>query len=221
MMRMTWVIVIAASCAMVGTAAWAATKDEPKIGVVDVQRVIKDAPRMKQYSEELEAFKQTLSTKMFLRARNEMLDENEIKELLDLKTKASPTSADNARVKALTDTERSRDDELKKLQETNKLDDAQKARMKELQELQRKSKEVGEAATKDSFDQLESKSADVWAKAESEMQVAVSKVAEARKLPLVLAKRIVLSEGETVSAVLFGGIDVTDDVIAKLDRKAQ
>lgn len=221
MLRMTRVMAAVAAFVLVGTAAWTASSNEPRIGVVDVQRVIKDAPRMKQYSDELAVFKQTLSTKMFLRARNEMLDETEMKELIDLKIKPTPTSADNARIKALTDIERSRDEELKKLQETNKPNDAQKARMKELQELQRKSREAGEAATKDGYDQLEGKSADVWAKAESEMQIAVNKVAEARKLPLVLARRIAVGEGQTVSAVLFGGIDVTDDVIAKLERKGQ
>ncbi len=202
---------VIAVAGIIGSGAWAAASNEPKIGVVDTQRVYKDAPRMKQYQEELSAFEQALAAKLDIRAQNMMLNEDEIKELIDLKTKDKPTDADKARVQALTDSERAKDDELKKLQESKDLNDQQKARLKELQDLETKSKTTGNALVNDYKAQAQSKGAELEAKADTEIQAAVSKVAEAKGLALVLDK----------AGVVLGGVEITDDVIARLDRKMQ
>lgn len=195
---------------IVGSGAWAAS-NEQKIGVVDTQRIYKDAPRMKQYQEELGGFKQALVAKLDIRAQNMMLNEDEIKELIDLKTKDHPTDADKARIQTLTDSERAKDDELKKLQEAKDLNDQQKARLKELQDLESKSKTTGNALNNDYESQLQSKGAELQAKADTDIQAAVAKVADAKGMTLVLDK----------AGVVYGGIDITDDVIGRLDRKMQ
>lgn len=209
--RMAWVLVsVVAVMGLIGSVARAATS-EPKIGVVDVQKVYKDAPRVKQYQEQLDGFKQTLTAKLDVRAQNMMLNEDEIKELVDLKTKDKATDADNARIKQLTDAERAKDEELKKLQETKDLNDQQKARLKELQDLQQKSKDTGNALIKDYDGQYQTKMGELQVKIDSEIQAAVTKMSEAKGLALVLDK----------AGVMLGGIDVTDDVISRLDRKMQ
>lgn len=201
---------VIAVAGLFGSRAWAAS-NEQKIGVVDSQRIYKDAPRIKQYQEELDLFKQTLTAKLDMRAQNMMLDEAEIKELIDLKTKDKPTDADTARIKALTDIERGKTDEFKKLQESKDLNDQQKARLKELQDMDQKSKQTGNALIKDYDAQYQSKMVELQGKIDTELLAAVTKVGEAKALTLVLDKQ----------GVLLGGIDVTDDVIARLDRKMQ
>lgn len=221
MVRLCGIALVAAL--MMGTPGWTAASSELRIGIVDLQRVASEAPMMKQYSAELVALSNSLDAKMRLRDQYVMLGEGEIRELIDLKAKPNPTAADEARVKALIDTERSRDAELKKLQQTKDKDlSAQdRARLKELQGSQLKSREARETAAKDCDSQMQSKSQDLWNQAESEIQTAVAKIAEAKKLPFVVAKGITLADGAVAKSVLYGGVDITDDVIGKLPRKAQ
>ena len=195
---------------MVGSGAWAAAP-EPKIGVVDGRKIDDNAPRVKQYMEELDAMANLLKTKLDIRAQNMMLDENEINELISLKTKDKPTDADSARIKVLTETERAKDDELKKLQEAKDINDQQKARLQELMNLQQKSKDMGNALTKDYDGQYQSKAVELQGKIDTDVRAAVAKVAETRGLTLVFDKAV----------VVYGGIDITDDVVARLDRKMQ
>lgn len=219
MVRLCGIALVAAL--MMGTPGWTAASSELRIGIVDLQRVASEAPMMKQYSAELVAFSNSLDAKMRLRDQYVMLGEGEIRELIDLKAKPNPAAADEARIRALIDTERSRDAELKKLQQTKDPSAQDRARLKELQDSQRKSREAREIAAKDCDSQMQSKSQDLWNQAESEIQTAVAKIAEAKKLPFVVAKGITLADGAVAKSVLYGGVDITDDVIGKLPRKAQ
>lgn len=204
--KIAWTLTLAfVITAIVGITA-AVAADE-KIGVVDTARVYKDAPRIKKYSEELNLFRQNLEAKLNIRNQNRMLEENEIKELIDLKQKANATDNDKARIKQLEDTERARDNELKTLQETQNLDDAKKARLKLLQDMQQASNNKGAELTKDYEDQLSSKMIELNANVEKELLDAIRVVATAKGLSVVVAKE----------AVYFGGIDISDDIIAKME----
>ena len=120
----------------------------PKIGVVDTEKLT-TSPRFKQYDEELTRFVEDLRAKLTIRKQKLMLNETEIKELVDLKIKANPTAQDQERIKALEETEKQRDAELKQLQETKDATEQQKARLKELQDMRQKSTDTGEALEKD------------------------------------------------------------------------
>ena len=205
--RIAWAL-LAAVAVLAGTAAQAADKDV-KIGVVDVQKIYKDAPRVKQYMEDLDKFRDGLKQKLETRQQNMMLSEDEIKELIDLKLKQTATQPEKDRITALEKTERDRDAELKTLQEGKDLNDQQKARLKELQEMQQKSKDTGAAIAKDYDGQFQTKVQETESIITGELQDAIKKVAEGKGYTLVLDKVVVLS----------GGTDITDDVIGKLDRK--
>ncbi|MCL5103953.1 MAG: OmpH family outer membrane protein [Armatimonadetes bacterium] len=206
---MAWVLaLVLAGVVLIGTVALAADP-ELKVGVVDVEKVYKDAPRLKQYTEELNKYREGLGRKLELRSQNMMLSEEEVKELIDLSTKEGANDKDTARIKALKDAERAKDDELKQLQGTKDLKDQDKARLNELQAIRKKSEDTGTALTKDYDGLLQSKMQEVNGKAETEVRDAITKVASAKGLTLVVAKE----------AVLFGGNDVTDKVIDELSRK--
>lgn len=196
---------------LIGSAVSAApAASEPKIAIVDSQKVYKEAPRIRQYEEQREAFKQLLTAKLDIRSQNWMLDETEIQELIALKTKEKPTEADTARIKVLTDAERAKGGELTALQQTAAPTDQQKARQKELTDLQEKSKATANATLKDYEAQYASKSGEIMAVADTEFQAAVVKVAESKGYTLVLDKAV----------VMLGGTDISDLVIGALDRKA-
>lgn len=198
-------VVMALSCA----AGFAAEKPV-KIGVLDVPRLYKDAPRIKQFAEQLDAFKKELSLKLEIRGKNMFLAEDEINELVETKIKTNPTDADKARIKALEDKNLAVDSELKSLTQTNPLNEEQKARQKAIQDAYAKASKNGEAMQADYNDLLNSKGKDLDDKLSKEIDAAVKKHAEENSFTFIVDKQ----------AVLFGGIDITDTIISKMVRKA-
>lgn len=197
---------------LVGSGAFAAAAaPEIKIGVVDGMKIDENAPRIKQYKEELDAFATTLKAKLDTRAQNRLLDSNEINELIELKSKDKPTDADKARITALIELDRAKTDELQKLQEAKDPNDQQKSRLNELMELQKKSNEMGNTLSKDYDGQYQSKAIELQGKIDTEVRAVVAKVAETKGLSMVFDKAV----------AVYGGIDITDDVVARLDRKMQ
>lgn len=205
--------VIAAVLAIIvatGAAAYAAD-NALKIGIINVQKVYDNAPRFKQYMEMLVKLQEELGSKLEIRSQNLMLPEEQIKEIVDLKIKQKPTEQDTARIKELSDIERANDAELKRLQGLKDLTEQDKAKLNELTEMQKKARIAGEEMEKDYNSRLHASRQDLENKASADLQEAVNKVAEEKGLTYVIAK----------DAMLFGGVDVTDNVISKLDRKAQ
>lgn len=208
-----WIAAAAFAMGLLVSAPVRAADNAQKMGIVDLARVYKDAPRIKQYKEELDTLTETLKRQLDIRSQNLMLDEAQVKELIELKMKPADKLADKekARIDELAKIERDLDATFKQLQSTAQPDEAQKARLKELQDIERKSKTTGEALENDYNSRLQTKAIELDDKARTDILDAVKKVAEAKALTMVIAK----------DAVLFGGADVTDDVINKLDRKVQ
>lgn len=204
-------VLIAAAAALTTTSR--AADSGQKVGIVDMARIYTDAPRVKQYKETLDEQTQTLGASLEIRSQNLMLDDALVKQLIDLKTKAvaAQTDKDKATIKELEDKEHSLDGEFKTLQGVAQPTDQQKARLKELQEIQQTSKTIGEALEKDYNGRLKAKAQELDEKAKADIQESVNKVVTAKGITLVITK----------DAVLFGGTDITDDVINNLDRKAQ
>ncbi|MEN6356193.1 MAG: OmpH family outer membrane protein [Armatimonadota bacterium] len=209
--NMAWALAIMLVSAGLTATAAAAADQVQKIAVVDVDKVYTNAPRVKQYSEELNAFGQDLSKKVEIRNKNMMLNETEIQELVTLKTKSSRTAAEDARIKEIENTEGARDEQYRTLQATKEPTEEQKTQLKELQDMRQKAKDTLDALAKDYDGQLKSKQQELLGKADADIREAITKVAGAKGITMVIAK----------DAVLFGGLDISDDIIANLDRKMQ
>ncbi|MCX8053565.1 MAG: OmpH family outer membrane protein [Armatimonadetes bacterium] len=208
--RVLGIIAAVAAVSSMAFPVWGA-ESAPKIGVIDIQKILTEAPRMKQYEEEYQNLRNQLQRNLDIRSQNLMLDENEIKELIDLKTKPNPTEAEKARIAELEKIEKQRDSRLKELQAIKEPSEAQKAELKSLQEMRSKSETTGRAVEEDYLSRLQTKTQESYKKMDADLQEAVNKVVEVKGLTLVLVK----------DAVRFGGIDITDDVISKLERKVQ
>ncbi len=217
--KAAWIAAVAA-LTLVSTPLWSA--DAPtgsaSIGLIDQARLKTEAPKMKRYSDELQALAQSLDATLDLRNGNPMLDKAEIKELIDLKAKAAPTPAESARIEALSAAESAREQELKTLQSSRTLTDLQRMQMRGLQDRLKQSETAFNAAYQDGQNKLTAKSEELEGKASADLAAAATKVAVARKLKIVLLTNTVLPDGGTRQIALYGGVDVTDDVIAQLAR---
>lgn len=188
-----------------------AQDDNQDTGVVDLQKVWEKAPRGQQYDEELREFQLGLTKKIDIRAQNLMLSDEEIKELIELMTKEQTTEAESARLQELQSLDRDRDKELKDLQVVASPNDEQKARLKTLQDMQKKSTETMQSIDRDYQEQIATKAEEYRSQFIVEIEEAIKAVAEEKKMKMVFDSM----------AALYGGTDITDDVIGKLDRKVK
>lgn len=209
--RIACIIAIGFAVIGIGRSAGFAADPPVKIAVVDMEKVNRDAPRMKQYMEDIDRFKKNLLMKLDIRSQNMLLSPADIEELVAKKTLSNPTEQDKNRVKELEGLQEKIDKELKDLEQAKDLNDQQKARLNELRAIRKKSEDTGNALSKDYETQYTNKVQDMDKLAAADLKDAIQKIAVAKGFTVVVVKE----------AVLLGGTDISDDVINKLDRKAQ
>ncbi len=203
-------VCLVALAAMWGALAASAADAPVKIAVVDLGK-LDTSPRLIQYNEQFNDLKKQLDTKLSIRIQNLLLNDQEITDLVELKTKEKPTDADKAKLKGLEDESTKRNTELASLKETNPLTDAQKTRLADLQQAEKKSTETGANLQKNYETQLSNKYTELMGLFRTDAKEACGKVATEKGYTCVLAS----------DAVMFGGTDITELVISKLDRKIQ
>lgn len=206
-------LIIAIGIAVVGIGCGAGFAADPpvKIAVVDMEKVNRDAPRMKQYMEEISIYKTTLLQKLDIRSQNMLLSPADIEELVAKKILTNPTEQDKNRIKELEGNQEKLDKELKDLEQTKDLNDQQKGRINELRAIKKKSEDTGNALSKDYETQYSNKVQEMDKLAAADLKEAIQKIATAKGYTVVVVKE----------AVLLGGTDISDEVVSKLDRKAQ
>jgi|GEM_PF-1314737 len=207
--KLALLCVLVAAGALLCSVTWSAGSDI-KIAVVDITRIRKDSPRLKQYDADFAKIQSELQAELDNRGSHLLLDEAEIKQYIALKQKGqTATDADKAAIKTFDDKQTALDTELKTLQQTPALDDTQKARQKALTEILQKNKATAELFVKDSSGILQGKGDELSAKIETDILAAVKEAAIAKSFNYVYDK----------GALLYGGIDLTDDVIKRLPSK--
>ncbi len=205
-------IAITMAVSLISQAISAAPKPAPaemKIGVVDYQKVWSNYELTKKYRNEYEILVNKLEAQLARRDRNRLLTQDQLKELDSLYEKASPTDADKNRIKELEDEASKLDNEMKSLEVKKDATEAEKKRLEELRTLSKKTDESIESLRKAALTQLE-ETDNKWSKQVSDdIMAGIQKVAEQKGLSLILNK----------GAVLFGGTDITDAVVERLNKK--
>ncbi|MBI2844120.1 MAG: OmpH family outer membrane protein [Armatimonadetes bacterium] len=197
---------------MVLTSALAAqvvAADALPVGYVDIPAVFQDYEKTKTSNTDLEAFSKQLIQKLQTLTENKLLAENERKELSDLAVKPNATDQDKARIKELQDREKALDLELKDLQNKKEPTEQEKARLKELQDKSSKADEEITKLRESSEQQFEDKKEEMSQQIRDDILKAIDAVAKQKNLNMVVDKM----------AVLFGGTDITQDVLAQLNGK--
>lgn len=207
--RLLVVAVVAVMLAAVLIAPAHAADAPGSIGMVDVAAVFQGYERTTKSNGELEAFRSQLVKQLETLSEYRLLDDNESKELADLVRKPNPTEADKQKISALQEREKALDKELKELQAKKEPTEQEKARLKELQDRTAKADDNIAKLKDESEQQFDVKKNDLSEQIRADILKAIETVAKDKKLTVVVDKM----------AVLFGGTDVTDSVMEKLNGK--
>ena len=220
-MKQVVLVAIIAACAgalVAGPGAAAAAQAGISIGVLDTERVQGEYKAMQVLNQQFAEFQRQQEAQLIRRQKSRMLLDQEQREYLDL---SAPTAAPTSeRDKRLTDLEKLSDERSKRLldlgqkkdrtpdeeQEYQTLDGAYKQRTQELNALR------GDVERT-----VQAKSDELMKLIMDSFNAAIKAVAEEKKLTLVL-RRSVVYDTMGIPVVLYGGADVTDDVITKLNQ---
>ncbi len=178
------------------------------VGFVDVQDVFKGYDKTVKSNAELDALSKQLVAKLQAMEENMLLPESDLQELVVLRTKADLTDVEKTRLKALQDREITLDKELAELSVKKEPTAQEQARMKELQARKTQSKENANKVRDESEKSFQAKSKELSAGIREDIVKAIEAVAKDKKLTVVIDKE----------AVLFGGLDLTKDVLSKLKK---
>ncbi len=180
------------------------------LGCVDVQAVFDGYQKTDQSKNDLETLNRDIETKLQAMDAHRLLSENDLQELLTLVVKQNPTDKEKERIKALQDQERALDSEMKDLQGKKEALTAQeKSRLKELQDRQSDSEITIGKMVEDARNEIMEKGNTLTDEIRTDILKAIEDVAKAKGLTAVVDK----------IAVLYGGTDITQAVIDKLNSK--
>ena len=200
----------AALLAAVLLAPGLAQAQQPAVGTVDTGRIATEYKGMQALNQQYNDFQREREQKLMDRQRVMMLVDADYTKYLDLKQAAAPTESTQKQLTDLETSAKQREDryraladkrdrtaeEQKEYDELNKVYNQRKGEMRVLQdslakEVQAKREELTKTIT-------------------TSLDTAIKTVAEAKKLSLVIAKE----------AVLYGGTDITNEVLEKLNAPA-
>lgn len=190
--------------------AQAAAPESPVLAYVDMDKLAAGYVGMQDLNQQFQQFRAERDADLERKHKARLLDDEEQREFLDLATVAAPTEQRDKRLKELEDLSNQRERRLFTLREKKdrsaeeeaefqQLNSIYEKRMSELAQLQR---ERDEAVT--------AKYAELSKVITDSVDAAVKAVAEEQKLGMVFRKEV----------VLWGGVDITDDVLAKLNAPA-
>ncbi|MEJ5297733.1 MAG: OmpH family outer membrane protein [Armatimonadota bacterium] len=197
------IAVVCAACAPV--AAQGAT--QPAVGVVDVQKAFNEYKVTTTSNEEINRMVESFRRELDIRASHRLLTEEEVKQLVQLRSKSPLTDADRSRIDELERISKQRDEELNALSNKSDLTEQERARLKELRDLANRNDANGRTLAEDYSQQVEQRKSQLSDKITADLKEAIAKVAQAKGLATVVDK----------IAVLYGGVDITEDVIKTLN----
>jgi Skp family chaperone for outer membrane proteins len=180
-------------------------------GVVDTERVAADYEGMVELNVQFQQFQREQETELERQHKTRMLSDDERREYLDLIEMGAPTPERDARILELGGLSDDREQKLLDLRENESrtpeeeadytgLNQLYQTRVKELADLQLRAQQAVRAKLEE-FNKIVT----------DNVQQAVEAVAEEKQLSIVIRK----------DAVLHGGVDITDDVLARLNASQQ
>jgi Skp family chaperone for outer membrane proteins len=201
---------IAASIFVAGY-AHAADNKAPTLGFVDVQKVFYECEEAKKSTADLRAEGEKLQAQLQRMLERRLLTDDQRKEAETIDAIDKPTDAQKQRLAELTAEAKKYEDELKDLQQKpeSSLDDKQKERLNELttrgRQATQKIQELNDTYAK----QLNDKNQDMSTKIQEKIKNAIADVAKAKGLNAVVDKQV----------ILYGGLDITDDVMKIVNKQ--
>jgi outer membrane protein len=209
------VFLIAAAVLSLATAgSWvvqAAQAQNPafSLAFVDLKRVSTEYEGTKRSQAELNAFQESLRKQLDDLENIRFLNDAEHTEMDQLRAAATPTDAQKKRMQDLLDTSKSRSDQFRALQQNPNKSDAEKTQLDSLTKMSNDTDTKMDALSSKLDDQLQQKGEELSKQLTDTVTAAITDVAKNKSYSVVLDKQ----------AVLYGGSDMTDDVLAQLGKK--
>jgi len=212
MKRTVWLTTLIGALAGVTLLAPArAAASAAQWGVVDTDRVAAEYDEMTALNAQFQQFQREQETELERQHKTRMLSDDERREYLDLIQMGAPTPERDARILELGGLSDDRENTLLDLRENDsrtpeeeadytRLNQLYQTRVKELADLQLRAQQAVRAKLEE-FNKIVT----------DNVQQAVEAVAEEKQLSIVIRK----------DAVLHGGVDITDDVLAELNASQQ
>lgn len=208
-------ITTVAVLAVLGAASWSgifAQNQTPagfNFAVIDLKKTVDNYTETAKAQQELAALDKTLRDTYDNKEAGRFLDDNERKELETLQAVANPTAEQKKRLEELVQMNNARAQTFRGLQLNPNRTAAEEQEYKTLQARSDKmDKELDELAER-LQEQLRKKQEEIGNRLNESIQKAINTVATQKSIPAVFDK----------TAVLFGGQDITDDVLAVLNKK--
>lgn len=206
MIRVATILAVAIIVAALAAPTAPAQAAEPKIGVVDMAKVLDGYKEFqdsdKIYKDFLRERQQQLQDRMSV----SLLSDAELKEYQNIKAATAPTQEQKQRLEQLKAVAEARQNELDTLSRATNPTDAEKQRLAELKALSDKSSADISQLQQRMSDEIAKRNKELSENLNKKIESALAAVAAEKRLDYILAK----------DAVLFGGRDVTSDVLAKL-----
>jgi Skp family chaperone for outer membrane proteins len=178
------------------------------LGYVDIQLVFQQAPAAQEVKKQGEQLKAQFQEKLALKNDTLGLTEAERTELNTLLAKASPSDQEKARIALLRGKTAKLDEELRNLRQKPTPTDVEKARLQELTQLLSSAENKLRSEVETLQGQLDQKGDELMSGLQDKILKAVEDVAKDQGLAMVVDKQ----------ARLFGGVDITSQVVGKLKK---
>lgn len=213
--NITTIAIVASLIICAVTVAIAAdAKAVMQFGTVDIEKAYAGYQKSAQIKDELKAAYDKANLKLDLMKANKLLTSEEIAELVELSTKDKQTEADKARINALLDASKKRDQEMQMLEQKQDASDAEKARLQQLIEQRKNSEEAYKKSFETLQKELNNKENELLSAAKKDIVDAVAAVAKEKGISIVFNRSIGLAD-----FIIYSAVDITDDVIKKLNKK--
>ena len=204
------VLIACALVAALATPLACAQERAPRLGIVDMAKVLSTYKEFQESDRQYKDFLRERQGQYAERATLRLLRPGELKEYQNLKAVTAPTEEQKSRMEQLRAVAETRETELRSLLSEANPTDEQKTRRAELQDLARKSDPELEELRKRMNDEVDQRNKELSDTLNRKIEAALAVVARDKRLDFVLAK----------DAVLWGGVDITDDLLAKLNAGA-
>lgn len=210
-MRITAIAAVFCAIGMSLTyAAFTANPPAPAqtIGVVNVNKVMDMYDKAKEAKTELDTMKKRAEERLQTASMHRLLTKAETLELITLLEKDKPTTAQQSRTAALKDLDKTREAQLKAVQAAKSPSDQQKQELRDFQGYINQSAEAIQEKIKAYQKTYADRNSLLTIQVAKDVKAAVAAVSLEKNTPMALNQ----------DAVIQGGTDLTDAVIAKLKK---
>lgn len=208
--RFSAVLLVVVAVMVMATALPLLAADAPQtVGCADYTSIWQSYDKQIRYSGEIEAYGKQLQENLLSVSECKLLTSAELTELYGLLTKTNATDKDKERIKQLQDQEKALDAELKDLQSKKDASNPEKARQKELQDRQASSDETMQKLLEQAKGTFDDKNKTLTTEVRNDILKAIEDVSKQKGLTMVIDK----------NGMLYGGVDITQQVTDKLNGK--